>query len=182
LDCRRQVAVEHVNGNIRGNYPYQLFLCSPNLPHPWKKYEHISLFGRKCAQQNIPNASFEGFVRCKPCIPCVNGERPAFALDDGSIPQELGNGEAIECRGHDQHVKVGAQVALNIKAQRKTQIGMNAPFVKLVKDNESDAGQIWIRMEHARKNAFCHYLNPGFIADSSIPANAVAYGLPDPFV
>jgi len=64
---------------------------------------------------------------------------------------------------------------LCIQCKSQTEIRMNAAFVKLVKDQQSDPVQFGIRMEHAGEDAFSEDLDAGGGADYALTADAVAH-------
>ena len=95
--------------------------------------------------------------------------------------QRLTNGRGINCGRHHQKPQVGAQYLLRLSAERQGEVGMKAPLVELVEDNNTHALKRRVALEHSCQDAFGQDLYSGVLAYTRLEADTIAHRLADRF-
>ena len=114
------------------------------------------------------------------CITNLDGEHPSLALDERSL-QRLTDGRSVDGGGHDEKAKVGAKELLSASGECESEVGMQAALVELVEDDDADAIERWVVLQHARQDTFGENLYLSVLADARVKADAVADPLSDGF-
>src|SRR5690606_33919359 len=73
-------------------------------------------------------------------------------------------------------LQIRTEGALRVAREGETEITIETALVKLVEHDSSDATQLWVVENHARKHAFGHDLDPRGAADLGIQPHAIANG------
>ncbi len=84
----------------------------------------------------------------------------AQAFDDGGGVQQRRDRPGIQRGRHHQKLQIGAQRIAAFPNQRQPQIGIQAAFMKFVEDDQPDAVQRRIGLQHPGQDAFGHHLDP----------------------
>ena len=78
----------------------------------------------------------------------------------GARMGHLAASEPMEPQARASGSQILAQRAAHLPDQCKTQIRVQGPFVKFVKDHRADAFKRGIALDHAGQDAFGHHLDP----------------------
>jgi hypothetical protein len=152
-----------------------------NFPLPGKEDENVSGRSFERLLNRLRDVSFQASRAGESNVMCCDRVALSRTVDQNCLGQEQFHSRAVECRRHDQDPEVLSQMRLCIQCQGQAQVGVDAPFVEFIEDNQSDAGEVRLMLEHACENAFGNDFDPGFTADPHITADPVADGLSDPF-
>ena len=184
---QRPVERHDFDGRVQDSLAEQI-LGSANFRGARQKRQYRAGIGAQRHCDRIRHLPLERHIRFAAEIAGLDWKRAAFAGDHGRIAEQPGHPRAIERRRHHQNAQVFAQAGLRVARQRKSQIGVERPLVKFIKQHRGDAGQFRIFENLAREYPFGDHFNscrarhlgaePDTIADSL--ADALAQSLRHP--
>ena len=105
-----------------------------------------------------------------------HGEHPALRNDDRCIAKELAHGPAIQGRGHHQQPEIRTNKPLGFKAERQTNIGLQAPFVELIEENRAIPVKFRLVEQEPRENAFGDHLNTSDRSNFAVQSHPITDG------
>ncbi|MNH04679.1 hypothetical protein D3C79_639830 [compost metagenome] len=111
-------------------------------------------------------------------IVVVDGEATPLGADDGGVRQQALQRHAIQGGGHDQQLEIVAQPLLALDGEGQGGVGMQAALVEFIEDDQGDARELGILLQHPGQHPLGHYLQPGLGTDSALAAHPQADALP----
>ena len=176
LRGKGQGPVQRPDGAILGQGPGQkcrdpadLGLARQKHQHPARVVSHrLPHLGRHRLLQPLAGQAGAGLP--------VQVHRKAAALggDDRGTVQQRRHRRGVQRRRHHQQDQVGAQCRPRLPDQSKAQIGVQRPFVKLVKDHCGNPGQTRVGLHHPGQDALGHHLDPRCGTDRRLAPHPVA--------
>ncbi len=105
------------------------------------------------------------------------GKHPPLALNKGRT-EFLTNCRGINRGGHHHDPEVGTQYLLRLASQGKRKVGVNTPFMKLIKHHAVHPFERRVINKHPREDAFRQHLNARLLRHFLFKPHAVAHRLP----
>ncbi|CRM08149.1 hypothetical protein [Pseudomonas sp. 58 R 3] len=177
-----QRAQQHIRAITQG--VGQLLIDPANLGLPGQKHQNAARLVLHRVEDGLHHARLDkltGLVRPPPAH--LHREHAPFAAQDRRVVQQTRQALAFEGGGHQQDFQrllVAKQLAA-VEAQGQCQVGVEAAFVELVKNQQPHAVQCRVVLQPARENAFGDHFDAGVGPDFAVQADAVADGFTDFF-
>ena len=111
----------------------------------------------------------------------TNIVKTPFRGDDRGVGKQRGDTRGVHCGGHHENPQIVAQRGTGVKRKRKSEIGMNAPFMELVENQQGNPLQGGIVLDHARQNSLRDDLDACLRPGNSFKTGAVSGPLPGLF-
>lgn len=100
----------------------------------------------------------------------------AFACDHRRVGEKTGNCRNVERRRHDEDAELGPHESLGLQRERETEVGVQAALVEFVEDEEIDALERWIVLEHAGEDTLGYDLESRRRPDARVESHAITNG------
>ena len=171
--------------------PRQHPLHPPDLPFPRQKDQNPAFGFFHCRPHRARHHRLQpqAGIRWARQPARFHRKGPALRGDDRRIPHQRGHRSRLQRRRHHQKHQLRPQRPAHLQTQGQPQIGVQAAFVKFVKDHQPDARQFRVGLDHSGQDALGHHLDPGgrrhlrlapdAVADR--PAHGFPQGLGHPF-
>jgi hypothetical protein len=145
-----------------------------DLARAGKEDQHVAWLGAQDITHHAGDRRLHPVLLPPGKVPGLHRVTASLAGHDPRAAQERRYRAALQGGRHDQQTQIRAQDALRLQRQCETEVGMNAPLVKLVEDDQSGSRQLPVRLEHAGENAFGHDLHSGLRAHPRVVPHSVA--------
>src|SRR6267143_5802364 len=86
-------------------------------------------------------------------------KHPSFAGNDRRIAHELCDRSTVQCGRHHEQAEIRAKEPLRFETEGQACIGLEAPFVKFIEEDNRVSAEHRILLEQASENAFCGHFN-----------------------
>ncbi len=136
--------------------------------------ENAALFFLKSLMDRGGHIRLEPQLRHRRDMARLDRKTAPGAGDDRCVAEQARDALAIQGRRHHDQAQIVAQIILCLHAQRKTQIGIDAAFVKFVEDHRADPVERRVVLQHADQNAVGDDLDPRLLAGLAVEPHAIA--------
>jgi hypothetical protein len=155
---------------------------APDFSLPRQKDKNISFV----FVEGLENCIGDGFLDLpgdrRGQVPGDDGKWTPGTLHQWRIVENCGEPNAIQRGRHDEDSEVLPQVLLYVQTQRKSEIGMDAPFVEFIEDNASNVRERRIFLNDPGEDSLRDHFDARGCRHSRITANTVANRLADTFL
>ena len=101
-------------------------------------------------------------------------KHPSFAGNDRRVAQEICHRSTVQRGGHHEQAEIRAKEPLRFETKSQARIGLHAPFVEFIEEDDRVRAECRIVLEQARENAFRHHFNSGIGTHLRVEPHAVA--------
>ena len=141
--------------------PRQLLRHPANFTGPGQEHQHRASLVSQDLQHHRRYVIHHPGIAGQGPIKDIHRKRPAFTGNHRHVPQHLGNGRGIQCRGHHQKAQVFSQGLLTLSHQCQPQIGLQGTLMEFVKQNSGIVFQHGVGLDQAGEYTLGHYFDPG---------------------
>jgi hypothetical protein len=108
-------------------------------------------------------------------------EHLAFAGDHRRLAQEIGDRPAVQRGRHHEQAEIRAKEPLRFQTEGQARIGLQAPFVEFIEEDDRVGAERRIMLEQATEDAFRDHFNSGLGPHLRVEPHAIADRLTDRF-
>ncbi len=174
--CRGgQVAEQGVHRHAaRQRLLLQLPLHAPDLGCAGQEHEEVALVGAERRAHGSRRCSGERPGLRPREVARLDGKGAALAGQHRRAAEQCGDRGGVERRRHHEQTQVLAQRGACVEAERKAEVGIQAALVEFVEDDEPDALQRRVGLQHAGQDAFRQHRQLRRCGDLGVQARAIA--------
>ena len=160
----------------RGGEPdFQPFPRAFDFPHAGQEGEDIPLLLAPGLRDGCRHGVFDPFLRGRAKPGGAQRVGPPLAFDHRrSFADQRSEPRTVDRRRHDQHTQILAQHGAAFERERKAEIAVEMPLVRLVEQYGRNTGELWIVEDHVDEDRLRHDQHAGRGAALAVEARQVA--------
>src|SRR5437867_1781385 len=101
-------------------------------------------------------------------------KNPSFAGNDRRVAQEICDRSTVQCGRHHEQAEIRAKEPLRFETEGQACIGLEAPFVEFIEEDDRVSAERRILLEQATEDAFRNHFNSGLGPHLRIEPHAIA--------
>ncbi len=139
--------------------------------------------GGQCLQHHGADLGLQPLLAIGGAVVVIDGKTAPLGANHRCPRQQRLERHAVQGGGHNQELEVIAQSLLALDGEGQRGVGVQAALVELIEDDQGDAGELGILLQHPGQHPLGNDLEPGLAAGAALAAypqaNALAHPLPE---